>query len=285
MLVIDVVSHHFGFLSLFDARLTSDYHTAISHRTRTITLLTDPAHAAVFHAHCHSLCGTATHTSAGSEPATGPSRGIRTRNICVPNAALYQVELYPDTPHLSILCSLYATCCAETYARGLHSPLRSSHLVALSLTSMTTFAPPRAKITEDGRMRHGTFQHTRPKPVVFRSTLFRVLTAFHGRPHGRCTACAPSQSTIWRLYWPNSAGTLFGKHLLSIASSTGGTPSRVGGIARGRTETRMPVMSRVRYLYATIPQIYGNQFDIPHTTSLLKYRIHCNAFLLRINCR
>lgn len=57
-------------------RLTSDYHTAISHRMRTITLLTDPAHAAVFHAHCHSLWGTVTPTSAGSEPATGPSRGI-----------------------------------------------------------------------------------------------------------------------------------------------------------------------------------------------------------------
>lgn len=57
-------------------RLTSDYHTAISHLMRTITLLTDPAHAAVFHAHCRSLWGTAAPTSAGSEPATGLGEGI-----------------------------------------------------------------------------------------------------------------------------------------------------------------------------------------------------------------
>lgn len=77
-------------------------------------------------------------------------------------------------------------------------------------------------------MRHGTFQHSRPKPVVFRSTLFRVLTVFHGRPHGRCTACAPSQSTTPGSSFPpkNGASTLFGKPMLSVPTHDAYAPRK-----------------------------------------------------------
>lgn len=149
---------------------------------------------------------------------------------------------------------LCATCCTETYARGLHSPLRSGCLATLSLTSFHNFHSASHKECREER-RCGTelFSTHTPNQSCSVSTLFRVLTAFHGRPHGRCTACAPSQSTIWLLYWPNSTGTLFGKHLLSIASSTGGTPSRVNGDDQNRTGDFL-LARQARYRCVTSPR-------------------------------
>lgn len=114
---------------------------------------------------------------------------------------------------------LCATCCTETYARGLHSPLRSGCLATLSLTSFHNFHSASHKECREER-RCGTelFSTHAPNQSCSVSSLFRVLTAFHGRPHGRCTACAPSQSTTPGSSFPpkNDAGTLFGKHLLSF---------------------------------------------------------------------
>ena len=145
-----------------DVRLASDCHTL----------------KAVFHAHCHSLWGTATPTSVGSCPTTGRGVEIPTRVLRVPSAA--GLSIFPTPRYTASLRSLHALCYLlhrELCQRSAQpTPIRLSGNPVLDELSQLSLRL--AQRTQRGKaLRHGTFQHTRPKPVVFR---FNIIPRAHG---------------------------------------------------------------------------------------------------------
>ena len=126
---------------------------------------------------------------------------IPTRVLRVPSAA--GLSIFPTPRYTAPLRSLHALC--YLLHRDLCQRSAQPTPIRLSCNPVLDELPQLSlrltqRMQRGKALRHGTFQHTRPKPVVFRSALFRVLTAFHGRPHGRCTACAPSHNQPLRVH-------------------------------------------------------------------------------------